>query len=74
MVPVPIFIHFLQFGDVFLELIDVEVFPVESIVPLMKGDTMIPNTSGDMNPADKVVILFGLINFELKGFQVSFLA
>ena len=58
----------------FLELVDVEVFPVPPIISFMKGDTMIPNTSGDMNPADKVVILLGLINFELKGFQVSFLA
>ena len=74
MVPVPIFIHFLQFGDVFLELIDVEVFPVESIVPLMKGDTMIPNTSGDMNPADKITISLGLIKFEFKPCHVSFLA
>ena len=56
----------------FLELIDIEVFPIQPIISLMKCDTMIPNASCNKNTADKVVILFGLINFKLKGFHAFF--
>ncbi len=58
----------------FLELVDVEVFPVQPIISFMKSYRMIPDLGRNENQPNQIAIPLRLIEFEFIRFHVSFLA
>lgn len=69
-----VFWQFLEFGDVLLELVDVQMLTIQPIVSFMKGYAMIEDLGCNENQPNQIPVPLRLIEFEFIRFHVSFLA